>query len=291
MAVQFHVANSNSVSGAAIFAGGPYYCAQELGLTLALTSCMKDPDLIVTDELVALAAGFATEGEIDSLDGLQDDVVLIYSGKLDTVVDPGVVKKTGDWYANLGARVVPVFNVSSEHCMPTDNYGNACSTLGSPFISKCGFDGAGAALNTLLSLSQPRGAAVAANFKTIDQSKFFPKLELVLGLDHTAYVYVPTNCQNGSTRCRLHMDFHGCNQEAASIGTVYVQHAGFAEWAETNNIIVLWPQAKSEPVINPKSCFDWWGYSSTEFPWKSAPQMETFQNMIDYLRNPSTVIP
>ena len=291
-AVQFHVANSNSISGSAVFAGGPYYCAQD-SLEVALSSCTKDPDLIVTDDLRAFAETFADSGEIDSLDGLEDDTVFLYSGKLDSVVHPKVVKKAGDFFASYGARVVSVFNISSEHCIPTETYGNDCGKLASPYISKCGFDGAGAALNTLLQLDFAPVNAVSNNLIQFDQSKFFPSLELVLGLDSKCFVYVPSQCHNGSIACRMHVDFHGCNQQIGVIGDVYVQHAGYIEWAESNNIIVLFPQAKTEPLINPKGCFDWWGYSTVgtpAFAWKAGPQMHTFQNLVDYIRDPTTML-
>ena len=38
--------------------------------------------------------------------------------------------------------------------------------------------------------------------------------------------------------------------------------AGYNEWAETNRIIVLYPQTtKYGHAFNPKGCFDWWGLS------------------------------
>ena len=245
----------------------------------------------MVDELKGYADGFAAAGEIDSLDGLQDDTVFVYSGKLDTVVHPGVVQKTADFFASYGARVVTVFNVSSEHCIPTPDYGNACSQLASPYISKCDYDGAGAALSTLLRLDYGSTPAKSQNLFSIDQAKFFPDGILTLGLDSQCFVYVPTACQSGSQACRLHIDFHGCNQQVGKIGKTYVENSGYTPWAEANNIIVLFPQAKTEPLLNPQGCFDWWGYSTAKVPafaWKAGPQMHTFQNLVDYVRDPST---
>ncbi len=68
------------------------------------------------------------------------------------------------------------------------------------------------------------------------------------------YMYVPTACQSGSnTECRLHVSFHGCGQTEDETGAVYAQHAGFNAWAESNNIVVLYPYVKvSEHVpMNP----------------------------------------
>jgi hypothetical protein len=43
------------------------------------------------------------------------------------------------------------------------------------------------------------------------------------------------------------------------IGDVFVKNAGYLEVAESNAIIVLFPQAVSTAVSNPNGCFDWWG--------------------------------
>jgi hypothetical protein len=47
------------------------------------------------------------------------------------------------------------------------------------------------------------------------------------------------------------------------IGNDFYTYGGYNEWAESNNIIVVYPQAvKSEFLpMNPSGCFDWWGYT------------------------------
>jgi poly(3-hydroxybutyrate) depolymerase len=52
----------------------------------------------------------------------------------------------------------------------------------------------------------------------------------------------------------LHISFHGCHQDTAEIGDIYAQHAGYNEWAQSNNIIVLYPMAKVSTVapMNPE---------------------------------------
>jgi hypothetical protein len=72
--VQYHVAFSREVSGAAIFAGGPYFCALA-DLAVATTACMVDPLLIDTDALAEAAKVYASAGDIDAVDGLRGDQV------------------------------------------------------------------------------------------------------------------------------------------------------------------------------------------------------------------------
>ena len=67
-------------------------------------------------------------------------------------------------------------------------------------------------------------------------------------LNTVGYVYVPTACQKGAS-CVLHVNFHGCQQTLADIGTQYVEHVGLNEWAEANNIIVLYPQVSGLPRV------------------------------------------
>eukprot|EP00162_Nutomonas_longa_P009852 comp19532_c0_seq1/m.37193 comp19532_c0_seq1/g.37193 ORF comp19532_c0_seq1/g.37193 comp19532_c0_seq1/m.37193 type:complete len:320 (-) comp19532_c0_seq1:76-1035(-) len=282
MAVQYHVAYSSQVAGAAVFAGGPFYCAQNM-VEYALTSCMSTPFLLDIDPLIKATASFAQDGSIDPVAGIKNDRVFLYSGTGDTVVKTDVVKKAGDYYVKFGAQVSSVFNISSEHCIPTVNYGNSCGDLGSPYINKCDFDGAGAALQYLFNrkLNAPT-TPVSNNFVTIDQTKYFPNGDSVSGLNDQGYVYVPSACQNGAS-CALHIDFHGCNQDPDQLGMTYVQHAGYADWAETNNIIVLFPQAKEEMPSNMEGCFDWWGYGSSDYATQKGPQMATVKAMADAL--------
>ena len=54
--------------------------------------------------------------------------------------------------------------------------------------------------------------------------------------------------------------FHGCEQYAAAVGTVFVEHNGLNNWAEANNIVVVYPQTNYSEFdpYNPKGCWDWY---------------------------------
>jgi hypothetical protein len=119
-AVQYHVAYSSKISGAAILAGGPYYCAQGQQTTgsfvpfplflfprrwshpccyAALTTCMT-PVLggPSPQELADLTNLFASTGSIDSTSHLANAKVYIYSGLLDSVVSHSVVQALQQYY-------------------------------------------------------------------------------------------------------------------------------------------------------------------------------------------------
>ena len=57
----------------------------------------------------------------------------------------------------------------------------------------------------------------------------------------TGYVYVPKACGEGQP-CKLHVAIHGCHQNAAKIGRAYVTDTGYLPWADSNNIVMLFPQ-------------------------------------------------
>ena len=57
---------------------------------------------------------------------------------------------------------------------------------------------------------------------------------------------------------------HGCLQTIKDIGTEFVLNNGANEWAMANDAVVLYPQASSIPLSNPKGCWDWWGYTGED---------------------------
>lgn len=68
-------------------------------------------------------------------------------------------------------------------------------------------------------------------------------------LGEFGFVYVPTACQQ-QEECALHVSFHGCSQDYDHIQDAWAVHAGFNEWAEANNIIVLYPYADGNVMLS-----------------------------------------
>ena len=64
---------------------------------------------------------------------------------------------------------------------------------------------------------------------------------------------------------------------------IYVFNTGYNYWADTNNIIILYPQIQ-KTILNPGGCWDWWGYTLPfNYPTKIAPQIATIDNIITSL--------
>jgi len=286
-ALQYAVGFSGTCNGAAIFAGGPVYCSQG-SLSTALTDCMSTGFLLNVATLVQDVQGFAQMGQIDPLQYLANDRFYFYSGQSDYTVVTQVVQ---DAIAQLQAFGVPSANIASQfsidsgHGVPTTSYGVTCDTTASPYLMDCQYDGVGAAFKQLFGTLKAPTTPFPANIQKLQTSQFTPNGAAPddLSLGNTAYVYIPTACAAGA-KCRLHIAFHGCAQADSFIGNVYYMHAGYLEWAESNNIVVLFPQAAADfSANNPNGCFDWWGYLNDSFYAKSGAQMTTFHNMVQYL--------
>ena len=76
------------------------------------------------------------------------------------------------------------------------------------------------------------------------------------------------------------MSLHGCKQGRELLGTYYAQNTGYLEWAAANDIVVLFPQAKSM-TGNPFGCWDWWGYTNSSFTDRNGVQPSALKKMVD----------
>jgi poly(3-hydroxybutyrate) depolymerase len=102
------------------------------------------------------------------------------------------------------------------------------------------------------------------------------------GLADTGYAYVAPECRDRAG-CRVHVVFHGCKQA----GEGFVRDSGYAEWADNNRLIVLFPQVKaSSDGSNPLGCWDWWGYTGSDYLTRSGPQIAAVERMLLRLAQP-----
>jgi poly(3-hydroxybutyrate) depolymerase len=101
------------------------------------------------------------------------------------------------------------------------------------------------------------------------------------------YAYVPKSC--ATERCRVHVAFHGCRQGIEAVGDAFVRNAGYNRWADTNRLIILYPQAVARYVwwrFNPRGCWDWWGYTGQAYATKQGAQMRVVLDMVERLGAP-----
>jgi hypothetical protein len=306
MAVQFSVAYSSAVKGAGIIAGGPYNCARgDVGIATTQcsctginfflwSSCRVAPGGTGVDQLIAMTAEYAREGSIESTTHLSRQKIWMFSGAIDSVVPTPVMDDLRAYYRRYisDANIRYHKDLRAEHAMPTDSFGNECGKLGKPYISNCGFDAAGDLLRWIYGELNPKKAGdPGGKFLSFDQSEFVRDGQTKdHGMADSGVVYVPAACDRDgsradSRRCRLHVAFHGCQQSRTMLGDEFIRHAGYNAWADTNHIIVLYPQTVADPVRNPKGCWNWFGFDPVDpdYVKKNGVQMDAVKRMTDRL--------
>ncbi|CAF4444330.1 unnamed protein product [Rotaria sp. Silwood2] len=290
-ATQIQVAFSASIKGAGIIAGGPYNC----GGQTSYTSCMYTSSPSITQSMSNTKAW--SGNKIDDIKNLAKHKVYMISGTSDSTVGASVMTQLYKYYVTDGqfipsANVVFKKDLNSAHTFPTDfdsSGNNGCGSTSSPYISNCGFDGARAILEHIYGpLKARNNGALTGKFIEFNQEEFITSAR-TYGMSNTAWVYVPKTCADGAT-CKLHIAYHGCLQGYEKIGDKYVKNTGYNRWADTNNIIVLYPQAVATNTINsaggasipnPNGCWDWVGWYGIDFSVKSGKQSTATKKMID----------
>jgi poly(3-hydroxybutyrate) depolymerase len=58
--------------------------------------------------------------------------------------------------------------------------------------------------------------------------------------------------------------------------------SGFADVADENRLIVLFPQAEAS-TLNPHGCWDWWGYTGLDYLGRDALQIRAIWAMVEHL--------
>jgi hypothetical protein len=306
MAVQFGTAWSSVIKGVGVVAGGPFWCAEADAFDIvtgywgpiwrATGSCMKGPesDLHVSD-FVTKADAKATSGDIDAVGALKEQKIYLFHGYNDALVAKATTDAAAEFYRHyLGTTSGNLYyqtTIGAGHSMvvvgETQANGlNACSANDSPYIDQCGYDQAGIILQHIYgALNPPNRVQLKGSLKRFDQSVYTkPDTPDALSLGDTGYVFVPEECQR-SDPCRVHIALHGCKQDIGDIGERFVENAGYNAWADTNRLIVLYPQTRSSSLVpyNPQACWDWWSYidHTDSYVTKSGAQIRTIKAMLD----------
>ena len=249
------------------------------GRTLPVDALFARGRLFYTD----LVKTLARKAEIDPPSNLAHSRIYLFTGGADSVVSSETVEKGRAVYAALG---VPSANIVFEddsgpaaragHSWVTKNFGGKCSANKAPYINDCAYDQAGAELKAIygrILTRRPRRPPAGSSLSTRPNSCPGARAN---GLLDTGYLYVPKDCESGaSAPCRLHIVLHGCTQSSEALGDEFYTKIGVNEWADSNRIVVLYPQAHATTVAelppqagltaaidaNPYGCWNWWGYA------------------------------
>jgi hypothetical protein len=193
-----------------------------------------------------------------------------------------VVEAAKRFYITAGVPEGSVTLVEKEggHAFMTETEGTACGLSKEPYVSDCDYDQAKAILEWIYAatLADP-SPSPTGKFIVFDQSTF--SQGVANGLAAEGVVYVPADCET-NPGCRLHIALHGCEQARESVGDAFIKGSGFARYADTNRLVILFPQVAGS-VVNPAGCWDWWGYSDIDYLGKDAPQIAAIWAMAERL--------
>ena len=309
MANQLHIAHSAGIVGASLIAGGLYGCAVDSvgsdgveGLaSLAAGRCMSAPgSLKPVEHYAEMVSDFAVRGWIDPPGNFARSHVYLFTGKADSVVAPRTVELAAELYSALGVPPAEIErhdqDYNAGHSWVTAGFGSECSVNAAPFINKCGYDQSGDLLQRMYGQLQPPATGLQGRFVAFDQTEFVPgRAAIANGLLDTGHLYVPQACEAGAPQtCRLAVVLHGCLQSTEKLGAEFYKKIGVNEWADTNRIVVLYPQAHATELwelarhdalsafnVNPAGCWNWWGYAyDRQFPTKQGVQVGALWSMV-----------
>jgi hypothetical protein len=315
---QFHVAFSSLVKGAGILAGGPYGCVEAIPnpwlpfwqvpldrVSAAVVACTHyygnryyglRPSPPSVEDSLRLVREAANQGLIDNPFHLANSRVWLFHGKSDGIVPLPVMETLKRLYDSLGVHEPNLqfdrnqTGSAANHGMPVSRFAGEskfpvreCGQHEPPFVIQCDYEAAVMLLRHLYpedfkpASDDPHRDGTLVAF---DQSEFFHSPDESTNLHGVGYLYVPASCVAG--QCRLHVAFHGCNQNADSVHDDFIRDTGYNRWAASNNIVVLYPQTKAS-AANPNRCWDFWGYSGSNYYNQSGPQMRAVRAMVDRL--------
>ena len=323
MTVQLHLAHSSKFVGAGVIAGGPYRCAESSRDTAlaaddayamnALYICMTPlSDRTAPDphRLADLARRTADAGRIDPIVNLADDRLYIFTGSRDEVVHSIVVNSTRRFYENLGVKtemVKFVDSVPAGHSIITDNPEDSpLDANRPPYINNGGFMQSHDILHHIYDDLLPPADHLSGQLIRFDQSEFLGDDAAFASMAPFGYVYVPAAVQRGAIARGVHIALHGCKQGYSYVnytygvaavdsqppfGNRYFTTTGYNEIADSNNIIVLYPQVTGDDdnkAQNVDGCWDWWGYTSPnpqdpDYYSKDAIQIRAIYKMLEQL--------
>jgi len=279
MAGQLGIAYSSRFMGVGVIAGGYYDCVSS-----GTWRCSRSAS-------TSIAQMNAWSGSlIDPVSNIARQKIYVFTGTSDSVVGPTAT----DQVVNLYNSFVPPSNIhydnasAAGHTFPTDFDAagdTPCVTPSGNRISNCGFDGAGAVLRWIYGPLNPRNTGtLGGTLFQFDQGAFAPP---GIGMDNEGWAYVPAGCATGQA-CKLHIALHGCGQGYSEIGAAFLNNTGYNHWADTNNIVILYPQGVIDPTQGnydnitgkPVSCWDYYTGYGANYDQHGGVQIEAIMRMV-----------
>lgn len=302
---QLQIAYSSIIKGAGLVSGVPYMCSE--GTLVGAAACIANPFAIMIEALMSQTLIFEGLGMIDNLQNLANQYTMVFSSPADAVVSHLSTELMVEMLSSMGAtNIDTVYNFTDAgHAWITNNLGNnPCAYSGSPYINDCQFSFGNVFLKKALNFLGIPTTPLPSTPSPNNANSTLPELLLfnqgIFGADPSdnsmdagGYAFIPPQCYRSSgsnITCRLHLNFHGCEQSRSSMGTSYVSQTGLnTQWALDNNIVIVYPQAAPNSLkFNPMGCWDWFNYNNQnfytnwgEFATKNGVQISIVSHIID----------
>jgi hypothetical protein len=297
----YQLAQINGTGDRALFLWGPMN-----PLYQALEICMKSPSLAQTN--TEQVTDLYRKNLIADPKNLVRQKIYIYQGLNDKTVHPDMQLKTKDFYTalNVSSKNILLSQSEGAHTFPTDQKNlNSCSEEDVPYVSSCHKNVSGEILNFLIGPELQRTPLNLKNIYTVKQN-LQKKPNSIADYGYViANQYCVQNPEKCHLHVALHgcdmsdsydKDFDAAYRQYALFGYLkmrtksetpplsrlpyieqkinkmglqqFVQHSGYGDYVEKNNVIVLFPQTQitvqSYPN-NPKGCWDWYGATGEKY--------------------------
>jgi hypothetical protein len=309
MAINHLFAFSATVDGCTIAAGSPYGCGNLTNTTVCYYGSITSQDLAT---MTAYIKRRVFNGEIDNPSHLATTPVVLFSGRNDWIVWENVMKSTEVQlleYINK-PNVTAVFNTSASHVWSLDHRatGRGAGVLGCHCgacwdywpksqglccdVNDCGYDLSGDTLRRFYGAGSIRArVASAPRLHWFDQWAYIP---LPTGpypvfddysLMRWGIIYLPTGCAANVSACRVHINYHGCTEDAYLWRRLWALSIDLNEYGEANDIIIVYPQAAGDSSSG-TGCWNWDAYNDDAlFDTRKGRQLKTVQAIIHDLEN------
>ena len=234
----------------------------------------------------------AARGAVDPTANLARHRIWLFSGAFDTIVPRPAMDGSERYYRHYvgGSAVFYEKGLEAGHGQPPPIPATVVRRGGRPLHQQVQLrrGGRAAALDIDGPLDPPNTGRLGGEFVRVDQTRSSPTRPRTAWTRpagstcrRPAAPAPAAGCTSPSTAAGRPQGFAPAPGLPA-YGTTFVRHAGYAEWADTNGIIVLYPQAAPAPSEgDPLGCWDWWGYDDPDYALKRGRQMAAVKGMVD----------
>ena len=98
-------------------------------------------------------------------------------------------------------------------------------------------------------------------------------------------VYVPTACESNPFKCRIHVNYHGCQYRDYWRRRKWALLIDLNEYGEANDIVIVYPQASGDKAGG-IGCWNWGGWGDDpKFDTRQGLQLATVAALLEDLDN------